>query len=732
MTPRRRFAVLLLLLPVSAALADGHDASTIRYIPTKAIGATTVVFDGASFVTAWQAGAVFTARTDPATGATTLALPLAGVAEAAAAGYSTWMSNGLVAVQRGSRRLDVMEITTGTVTSLTHAASMPRVAKNGRAFMVVDATIYGGFPYAVTAFVYRDDGTLARKVTLPLSGEINYYDVQRAGDGFVVATAGDSGVHLFRFDASGTIASAQLLENPPNVQPRTEVSVAVTPDRTVVAWTSSVRSTIPKGYVSSVSASGQITRPEALPYSPSDSYEGACVLPIADGYAVLWNSTVPSGGQRTLACRLDAGGHVVAGTFTMLSDNQFLAAASSGDSIAIVTTPWPYVDLAMSVVPVPGNVDLRTRGTAHLTVPVTQTQVQLASDGAGFLAVWVEHEGESTVTRLARVSRSGEPLDGEGIKLPLPPKPPLSLTITRGAPGEALIVAATSSGIYALRWSRSVGLLDAAPIPIELRTTEGDNTVVVAWSEGRYLLVSRGNIATLTGTFIGRDGSVSAPIELPISRPRGALNGYAVAAALAWSGHDFLLAAGIVPFRACQNICANRPEEIWLVRLSARGTVVDAPVAVPGRHSVARLASSGSNFLLALDDGTLRMVTTGSAGINVGPELRLFPSFGDAASDVVWDGHAYVVVWRYGIPFDGPAWLGHVRVDTAGNMSPPEIVSALRGTPSAPSAAVNDAGETAAAVTELTPWTATERARVYLASDFSVPPPPRRVRSVRP
>lgn len=712
--------LLPFLLPLSA-VAAGHDLSAVRYVPpvTPITGAT-MSYDGASFVTAATVPqpngrqVIYGARTDPATGVTTPATPVGPFDPAEVPAPATWLAHGFLAVAPDARTLEVRDLRGGAVIRVPHVAIAPEIAANGGLILVVDrtSTAIG----SITASTFRRDGSLVATADVPVFGSDDV-DVDSWGSGFVVASAGRSGVHLFAIDAAGAIASDNVVTRSA-VPGAVHVSVASSGGRAVVAWTAGIQF----GFVASVSADGTVSPSQQLTSVSATGLTAVQVLATRMGYVVL---TVYFPTLVTGALPLDASGRIIDAP-SIIANAPFLAAASSGDAVAVLAgsrvTTAVLRDHGFDV-----------RPAAPILVPAAQQNVRIASDGVDFVGAWQEFEGTSTVVMAGRVSRSGVPLDGPGVKLPFPAdisSTNLGLSIARGPAGDALIVAAGSNGVRAVRWSRAAGALDAVPLLLSEDRVTGADAV---WNGTRYLVVWSAFAAVggspangLFGRFVGIDGSLSARIEVPELRPVTASDKYPQNPALAWDGHQFLLAVPMIPSLVCSILCPTPPpDEIRLVRLSAGGLALDSRgTSIPGVHTAARVASSGSEFLVVLDDGTYRIVTTGPGGIDVGIERRFFRPIAayPMPSDVVWDGGTYVIGWMASVlPFGGPAWVESVRSDRSGELSAWTYVTT--NWPSAVRLASNDLGETALAVSEAPAETQTSRARVHFASELQATPP---------
>jgi hypothetical protein len=136
--------------------------------------------------------------------------------------------------------------------------------------------------------------------------------------------------------------------------------------------------------------------------------------------------------------------------------------------------------------------------------------------------------------------------------------------------------------------------------------------------------------------------------------------------------------------------------------------------------------------MLALDDDTntsAMLVRDDGAGIQLGPEIRLFHWINTFGSDIAWTGSQYVATWRYAYGLAWPAYIGASRISQSGMVlgslftptaGPPEFGAGYE----APSIASNGAGDAAIVISEMAPPSYSARARLYLMSELAPMPPP--------
>lgn len=158
------------------------------------------------------------------------------------------------------------------------------------------------------------------------------------------------------------------------------------------------------------------------------------------------------------------------------------------------------------------------------------------------------------------------------------------------------------------------------------------------------------------------------------------------------------------------------------MRLSADGTLLDrAPYRMLGRQT-ARVATSGSEFLVLTSnyDTFSAVVVHGAAsGLSVSaPVMTITPVItinGGRACDVTWNGTSYSVAWT-----GSDYWLRQWRLDRSGGVLQKLFTTA--SSPYPPSVAANDAGEVAIAISEDAAPSGLSRARIYFGSEIQPVP----------
>src|SRR3954469_22970806 len=217
--------LLALLFPL-LLIAAGHQVSDVRYGPNDSFaGNPSLASDGHCFLTFWPIlSHIFGALSDPISDPTTGTTPKAFTAVPFANSVNVWLASsgsGYAAIwsQQG------LSPGIGTFTSdgalqrhgqLDVAAlSNPRLTSNGSRLLVVDQLpSFTSSPPTTDVSVYELSGALVRRFPLPVTVG-DSYAVTSIGTGFVIVTAGRSGIIEWRLAADGTILSTLQIQPQP-------------------------------------------------------------------------------------------------------------------------------------------------------------------------------------------------------------------------------------------------------------------------------------------------------------------------------------------------------------------------------------------------------------------------------------------------------------------------------------------------------------------------------------
>jgi hypothetical protein len=365
------------------------------------------------------------------------------------------------------------------------------------------------------------------------------------------------------------------------------------------------------------------------------------------------------------------------------------------------------------------------------TSPATTPQLLpvLAANDRDFIAAWTEPAPPKNAVVAGRIDHNGLPMDNAGIAVSASSF--VHPAIARGS-SETLVVW-NNSGIFAARITPSGALLDSTPIAIA--NTGYGAPVAVTWDGSRYFVIWTDDRQQLTGAFVSANGNVTTPKVFMTPVP----SDYVFEPDVAWDGHEYIVtyATGFNTSLIC-SACRPFPDTVYVMGVSAAGAAIDAvPIRVAGKHLHAHVASSGAGILIALDgehDVSTLQVAEDNGLLRLGEETPLFHWFGSVSSDVVWDGAAYTIAYRYFGRPDGPSWVGTQRIGDSGTWFEKRWVAAETvGAASfadwgGPSLAANLLGESAFVISEIAPGSSVPRARLYFGHEthlwHGLPEPP--------
>lgn len=245
----------------------------------------------------------------------------------------------------------------------------------------------------------------------------------------------------------------------------------------------------------------------------------------------------------------------------------------------------------------PDGTSLDGTGIPVSTAHRSQSDAQVAWNGSTYLVVWIDYRSPDTGLYGARVTREGQVLDPEGIRL----SPPGS------SPTFDLSIASDGSGF------------------------------VVAWTGHSGQPPAYGGVHA---TRVAADGAVLDPEPMILGR-----DGYRPS--VAWNGRAYLVA---------WSTGTHEERDVHAVRIM-RGRVRDStPIVVsaaPGRQDHAQVASDGDGFFVAWTDR--RSGNDDVYGARVRKNGKVLDPEGvavvsgpedESATGVVWNGRHYVVTWR--------------------------------------------------------------------------------------
>jgi hypothetical protein len=367
-------------------------------------------------------------------------------------------------------------------------------------------------------------------------------------------------------------------------------------------------------------------------------------------------------------------------------------------------------------------VRLTAAGHDVSTSPATTPQLLpvLTANEREFIAAWVEPATFKNALLAGRIDHNSQPLDNAGI--PVSDDTTGRPDVARGN-SEALLAWSGTTGILAARITPAGVLLD--PIPIAISKESHGAPVAVTWDGSRYFVIWTDDHQQLTGAFVAPDGSVTTP-KIFLTPAAG---DHIFEPDVAWDGGQYIVtyATGFDASTIC-SACTAFPDTVHVVGVSTAGVAITAPIRIAGNHTHMHVASSGAGILLVLDmehDVSTIQAADDNGVLRLGDETPLFHWFGPVLSNIVWDGSAYQIAYRFFSRTDGPSWVGTNRIGDSGTsfekrwMNAQVVRSTFYGW-SAPSLATNILGESAFVISEFAPGSSVPRARFYFQHETRV------------
>ncbi|HYK03158.1 MAG TPA: hypothetical protein VE974_15470 [Thermoanaerobaculia bacterium] len=302
---------------------------------------------------------------------------------------------------------------------------------------------------------------------------------------------------------------------------------------------------------------------------------------------------------------------------------------------------------------------------------LSQYAESAASDGSDYLFVWIDGQTGGYERRATRVTREGEVLDRDGIRLPS--------VFSRNSvvwTGTSYLIVwdeGYPGGIRGLRIGRDGKIIDG---PRTLRegaaamsvTSNGSHVVI-----GYHTHQSELGSVTKRALFLDSEAEIVADVLLDESSSRGAVN-------LGWNGSHF----------AAVWIDDEDPVDpryaVKAIRFGVNGTL-DAAArrlfedSAPTYVATPALASDGNNFLMVTRTAGDRQVARRiSADLDAVDPPELLPALNyellpqmNLSSPILWNGTNYLMVGH-----DGQA-ISAVRIDRNGRPAGVEVIENTSG-----------------------------------------------------
>jgi hypothetical protein len=725
----RRFVPLLVLVALALlaplpSFAIGRDLATPRIaIPYNSGGQPVACTTGKGFLLGWGSASRPSGTTADAEGVPRL--PASSMYPSSQQLFPN--GDGCLALsQNGIAELDSSgavrrDVAFGFGPQLFFAVA----AFDGTNFFLIRGIVGEGW----TGRLVDRNGQVLSTTTLP----IDEYDpgplavTASADGGFTVFVAKlTAGVYTIRISAAGQITGTVHVRLGGERAYHASIATNAAVGRTVAAWTTSGPG---PEYVHTVALNGGSAGPDVILPAGIERTSTIALLPSGDGFILLRNAYIDTPDQpRLLALRLDATGAPREASPTLLLNGTFAAAAATSRTLVVLS----YTDRLNATLTEVSAAITDSGIVPAATYDVVATAVRqfnqvVASDGVDFFASWAEMTSTSSSLMAGRVTRSGVPLDGTGRVVAESVTPPTVWYDPSVAFGAGVYLVVFESALYRVMGQRSAR--DGTPIdpaPFVIAYNAGQPSV--AFGGGRFLVAWRVINAnfwvSLAGAMVGSDGSVGTA-QLLTPAPSLALQEESPNAfgrpRIGWNGRHFIIAS-------------NRR----LLRTSPLGTPIDAhTIGVPFPSGDSAIACSDQDCVLSFMSyydltGTADVYVIKTAVVHDDAALRtdapkiVTNCYHASYAAIAFDGASYVLAWR-----SGDSLLGVARISRGGEPVVLATTGAFKAFPAAypdtisdyplspPAVTANSAGDTAIVTTEFNTVWMIDRARFYLASEFS-------------
>jgi hypothetical protein len=709
------FLVALTLLPPLPLFALGRDLATPRIAtPYSYVGQPVVCTTGKGFLLGWGSTSRPFGTTADAAGVPRL--PASSMYPSSTQLFPN--GDGCLALSQ----IDIAELDSGG--AVRRSVVLPdkeqlyfaTAAFNGTNLFLLRGIVGEGW----TGRLVDRNGHVLSTTTLPIGGDDSGALALTASPdgGFTIFVAkAVAGIYAIQISAAGRVTGTITIGFG-NGLGGYHVAIATNAaGRTVAAWTTSGSGST---YVHTVALNGGSAGPELIVPAGIERTTQVKLLPSGDGFILLRNAYLDTPDRpRLLAWRLDGNGAPREATPTLLVNRSFAAAAATSKTLVVLFY---------------GNQGNLTEVSAAITdsgigpvatYDVLATAVQqfnqvVASDGVDYFAAWNEATLTTTSLVATLVTRSGVPLDDPPRVVATAATPPTVWYEPSVAFGAGVYLVVFESDHYRAmgqRFARDGTPIDQAPFVISQNAREPS----VAFGGGRFLVVWRiAGQPVLAGAMVGGDGSVDTAQVLTPNPPvpfgediQGGRLG------IAWNGRHFIIASS----------------NGRLLRTSPIGTPINAhTIGLPVNGWNPQIACSDQECVVSFSGYTVSgydvvetAVVHDDAVLRVDAAKIVTNCYDGTYAAIAFDGASYVVAWRSGDSLLGVARVSHggepyaVAATGAVHAFPQESPETFVNYPASPPAlAANSAGDTALVTSDFNTVWMIDRARFYLASEFSM------------
>lgn len=326
-----------------------------------------------------------------------------------------------------------------------------------------------------------------------------------------------------------------------------------------------------------------------------------------------------------------------------------------------------------------------TLAAGHLlvppTVPESSYNIVVTATPSGYLIGWLQ-VGVQAHVMAARLGRDGTSLDDSGIVLapttnvPALPLPRLAVATTGSKSLLTWIDSGQDAAVRAVIFNDDdMPFLTPQPFVVSRNANRfpykiPDPVISTAWNGHEFLVVWTNN-NTIFETFVGADGTVHGERTLYKDPTEGIS-----AVHLIFDGQRLVLVASV---RSCWTCF---PEiHVVAARLSADGTLLDAPLTIAKDSGLLGAASAHAGEALAVvsgkqGDSGILLSTSGPLSSGAPFSILDWKGFTDGAVTV--DGDRYLVALAYqraSFHATIPNWLALTRIGRDGTVEPHTITT---------------------------------------------------------
>jgi|GEM_PF-5439358 len=539
---------------------------------------------------------------------------------------------------------------TSTVDPGITGSGIPAVAWNGSRFAVVLPRTLAGGASVLSGYILRRDGSIEHGPitvwgdTSPSIRLASFPD----GDFALTLWSRTLGIKVARFGADGTARdlSGISVAGPGAGYNINAADIEGVAGNVVVVW-AAVNNGANELKSALITPAGSVQNIRTLPDAPATVY-GIDLTPAGTGLVAAMNvvTGLPTD-PAVVALRLDASGAARDSSPQVLGTNangRTSLSAVAATSSTIYATALEVLKAGSHVVGLwasSGSVGREIVSNSE----VRQTGTVIATDGSGFLALWLSRTADSSALMAQRLGRDGQSLGN-----------PLTVATTDGTFGNFavgsngssfLVVWVNGQQLFGRRVNPGgAAFLDAANV---IRNGTVDFPAVA--SNGSDYLVVWNEQTRIYGALVTSGGAITSAQKLTPDVDDILWWHIHNHPAAAWNGSKYLLAWTEQRFAPCISPPCAEEDDVKALRVGGNGLPLDgASTFVITKASHPSVASNGSSFLVAasVQEGTdAAFVRENNGSLQADASFNLFRWFAPVPVAVTYDGQQYAASWRY-------------------------------------------------------------------------------------